>query len=122
VTEFLSLLTLPFLARLVIIDRLARSFPSRETLPFAVRSCSVTSRKASAFTERNVSMSEKRITFWVQEFKDRKALMLQWIDPDTGRRKSHSAKTDDPKKAEEARGDLEADLNNGRYAVASRLT
>lgn len=67
-------------------------------------------------------MSEKRVTVWVQAFQDRKALMLQWIDPDTGRRKSKSAKTDDPKEAEQARGDLEADLNAGRYAEASRMT
>jgi integrase len=48
--------------------------------------------------------------------------MLQWIEPETGRRKSKSAETADQKKAEAARGDLEADLNNGRYAEASRMT
>jgi integrase len=49
-------------------------------------------------------------------------LVLQWIDPDTGRRKSQSAKTSDPKEAEQARVDLEADLNNGRYLEASRMS
>jgi integrase len=48
--------------------------------------------------------------------------MLQWLDPDTGRRKSKSAKTADPEKAEEDRCDLESDLNNGRYAEASRMS
>jgi integrase len=65
-------------------------------------------------------MAEKRIKVWVQHFKDRPFLVLQWIDPDTGKRKS--AETADPGKAEEARGDLESDLNNGRYAEASRMS
>ena len=48
--------------------------------------------------------------------------MLQWLDPDTGRRKSKGAGTADPKEAEQARGDLEADLNNGRHKEASRMS
>ena len=48
--------------------------------------------------------------------------MLQWIDPDTGRRKSKSAETDDPGEAEKARGDLEYELNHGKYQEASRMT
>jgi integrase len=67
-------------------------------------------------------MPDKRITVWVQRFKDRPTLVLQWIDPDTGRRKSKSAETADEKKAEARRGDLEADLNNGRYQEASRMS
>jgi integrase len=67
-------------------------------------------------------MPDKRVTVWVQRFKDRPTLMLQWIDPDTGKRKSKNAKTADPKKAEDARVDLESDLNNGRYQEASRMT
>jgi integrase len=67
-------------------------------------------------------MSEKRITVWIQRFKDRPHLMLQWIDPDTGKRKSKSAETADERKAEAKRTDLEADLNNGRYQEASRMT
>jgi integrase len=46
----------------------------------------------------------------------------QWLDPDTGRTKSQSAKTADEKEAEQARADLEYELNNGRYQEASRLT
>jgi integrase len=67
-------------------------------------------------------MPEKRVTVWVQRFKDRPTLVLQWLDPDTGRRKSKSAGTADEKEAEAARVDLEADLNNGRYQEASRMT
>jgi len=47
--------------------------------------------------------------------------MLQWVDPETGQRKTQSAKTADPKEADEARVDLESDLNNGRYQGASKL-
>jgi integrase len=67
-------------------------------------------------------MPEKRVTVWVQRFKGRANLMLQWIDPDTGKRKSQSAGTADPKIAEDRRVDLESDLNNGRYQEASRMT
>jgi integrase len=67
-------------------------------------------------------MPEKRVVVWVQRFKDRTHLMLQWIDPDTGKRKSKSAVTADEKEAEQARADLEADLNHGRYQEASRMS
>jgi integrase len=67
-------------------------------------------------------MAEKRIRVWVQEFRDRTNLMLQWIDPNTNRIKSRSARTDNPKKAEDLRADLESDLNNGRYQEATRMT
>jgi hypothetical protein len=67
-------------------------------------------------------VTDERITVWVQRFKDRQALMLQWLDPDTGRRKSKSAGTDDAKQAEIARADLETDLNHGRHKEASRMS
>jgi integrase len=67
-------------------------------------------------------MAEKRIHVWVQRFPDRPNLMLQWLDPDTGKRKSKSAETADEKEAEAKRTDLEADLNAGRYAEASRMS
>src|SRR5262245_55860582 len=67
-------------------------------------------------------MSDKRITVWVQRFKDRPHLVLQWIDPETGRRKSKSAETVREKAAQAKRVDLESDLNNGRYREASRMT
>jgi integrase len=67
-------------------------------------------------------MSEKRITVWVQSFKDRANLVLQWIDPDTGARKSKSAETGDPEQAEAKRADLEYELNHGLHKEASRMT
>jgi integrase len=67
-------------------------------------------------------MTEKRSRVWVQRFKDRPNLMLQWIDPDTKKIKSQSAQTADPGEAEDARSDLESDLNNGRYKETSRLS
>jgi integrase len=48
--------------------------------------------------------------------------MLQWVDPDTGARKSKSARTDEPEEAETARADLEYELNHGQYQEASRMT
>jgi integrase len=67
-------------------------------------------------------MSDKRITVWVQRFKDRPTLMLQWLDPDTGKRKSKSAETADEEKAETARADLEYELNNGLHKEAARMS
>ncbi len=66
-------------------------------------------------------MSEQNVTVWVQEFKDRPNLMLQWTCPETGRRKSRSAGTADPEKAERARADLEYELRHGKYQEASKL-
>src|SRR5262249_61067516 len=70
----------------------------------------------------DIIMSEKRVIVWVQQFNDRPHLVLQWHDPDTGRRRSQSAGTADPNQAEAARIDLEADLNNGRYQESSRMS
>jgi integrase len=64
----------------------------------------------------------KRITVWVQHFADREYLMLQWHDPDTGKRKSKSAGTNNPLQAEQRRADLEYELNHGTYQEASRMT
>jgi integrase len=66
-------------------------------------------------------MAERRITVWVQRFNDRATLMLQWLDPDTGRRKSKSAGTAKEGEAEQARSDLEYELNHGKYQEASKL-
>ena len=35
--------------------------------------------------------SGKRVVVWVQNFPDRPHLMLQWHDPETGKRKSKTA-------------------------------
>jgi integrase len=65
---------------------------------------------------------EKRVKVWVQRFTDRQHLVLQWLDPDSGKRKSKSAGTADEEAAEDARADLEYELNNGKYQEASRMT
>ncbi len=66
-------------------------------------------------------MEGKRIKVWVQAMTDRPHLVLQWHDPETGKRRSKSAGTSDPKEAEAKRGDLEADLNAGRHQDAVRM-
>jgi integrase len=67
-------------------------------------------------------MQEKRIVVWVQRFKDRDSLMLQWIDPDTGKRKSQSAGTNHPGVAEMKKTELEYELNHGLHKEASRMS
>jgi integrase len=67
-------------------------------------------------------MGEERITVYVLQPDDRPSLQLQWVDPATGRRKTRSAGTSDPKKAEDQRKDLEYELNHGKYQEASRVT
>jgi integrase len=64
----------------------------------------------------------KPISVWVQRFTDRPHLVLQWFDPDTGKRRSKSAETADPAKAEEAREKLQYELRNDKYQEASTLT
>jgi hypothetical protein len=53
----------------------------------------------------------QRVRVWVQEFSGRANLMLQWIDPDTRKRRSKSAGTNNRDEAEVRRADLEAALN-----------
>jgi integrase len=65
---------------------------------------------------------QKRIRVWVQRFKDRPHLVLQWHDPDTGKRKSQSAETADPDEAEEARKDLEYELRHDKHVQGSRMS
>jgi hypothetical protein len=67
-------------------------------------------------------MDDRNVTVWVQAFKDRQNLVLQWIDPDTRARKSRTSGTADPKKADKARADLQYELNHGRYQEVSKLT
>lgn len=59
---------------------------------------------------------------WVQRFRDRPALMLQWIDPETGKRKSKSTGTNDPVEAERQRILLADELEKGRHVGASKMT
>jgi integrase len=67
-------------------------------------------------------MPEKRIRVWVQRFKDRPNLILQWHDPFTGTRKSKSAETTIPVVAEMKRTELEYELNHGLHKEASRMS
>ena len=57
----------------------------------------------------------KRIVVWVQDFGDRPQRVLQWHDPATGKRKSRTAGTCNPLKAEKRRADLEYELNHGLH-------
>ena len=66
-------------------------------------------------------MNEQRVRVWVQRFYDRPTLILQWVDPDTGQRKSQSASTTDFEKAEIARRNLEYELNHGTYQESTQL-
>jgi integrase len=66
-------------------------------------------------------MTERRVRVWVQRFPDRPHLVLQWHDPETGKRRSKTAGTADAKRAEHLRADLDADLNAGRHKGASRM-
>src|SRR5262245_58195717 len=63
-----------------------------------------------------------RVTVWVQEFKGRKYLQLQWHDPHTGDSKSRSTETNVEREAEQQRADLEYQLNHGMYSGQSNLT
>jgi integrase len=71
--------------------------------------------------ERSVPMSDKCITVYVLQQKDRPFLKLEWIEPETGRRRSKSAKTADPAEAEKARADLEYELNHGLHREPSKM-
>ena len=66
-------------------------------------------------------MFDKRITVYMLNQKDRRFFKLEWVDPDTGERKSRSAKTDDPDEAERKRADLEYELNHGLHREPSKM-
>lgn len=63
-----------------------------------------------------------RMNVWIQRFYDRPILMLQWIDPETGKRRSKSSGTTDEKVAEKKRLIHEHELNSGRYEDRSRMS
>src|SRR5262249_7189233 len=74
---------------------------------------------------RRIEMAEdrcRRVGGWVQHMGDLPHLMLQWHDPETGKRKSRSAQTCNPLEAEKARADLEYELNHGLYQGGSRTS
>lgn len=63
----------------------------------------------------------KHVTVWVQKFKDRENLMLQWSDPDTGKRKTKSADTSNRMMAEARARELEYEINHGLHQQASNM-
>src|SRR5438034_4268663 len=65
--------------------------------------------------------NSRRVVVWVQHFGDRPFLMLQWHDPETGKRKSRSAQTNNPVDAELKRSDLEYELNHGLHQERSHM-
>jgi integrase len=67
-------------------------------------------------------MPEKRITVYILKQPDRPFFKLEWVEPDTGRRRSRSAKTADPEAGEKARADLEYELNHGLAQEPSKMT
>src|SRR5262249_30276934 len=66
-------------------------------------------------------MSENRVRVYVLRPKDRPILQLQWIDPDTGKRRTRTSGTDNPVKAEQARADLEYELNHNLLREPSKM-
>lgn len=64
---------------------------------------------------------DRRVNVWIQHFADRPNLMLQWLDPLTGKRRSRSSGTADSGEAECARADLEYELNHGLANDPARL-
>jgi integrase len=63
-----------------------------------------------------------RIVVWVQKFRDRDTLMLQWHDPITGKRKTQSAGTNHRGLAEMKRTELEYELNHNLHKDVSRMS
>src|SRR5262245_16698462 len=62
------------------------------------------------------------VKVWVQAFKGRKFLYLQWHDPHTGERKTQTAQTADQEAAEKKRADLEYELNHGLHEAQCKLS
>ena len=58
----------------------------------------------------------------VFSYPDRANLVLGYVDPVSGKRKTKSAGTSDPGAAERAAGEWEKELRTGRYQSASKLT
>ena len=67
-------------------------------------------------------MNNPEIQVQVVAYPDRKNLVLRFVDPNTGRQKTRSAKTTDLKIAERAAAVWEAELREGRYKSPSKIT
>jgi integrase len=66
-------------------------------------------------------MPERRITVYVLQPKDRPYFKLEYVDPETGRRRGKSTKTADAADAEQARADWEYELNHGLASAPSKM-
>ena len=58
---------------------------------------------------------EDRVNVWVQRRRNTPKLQLEWLDPDTGKRRSKSSGTSDPEEGERKRQELEYELNHGLH-------
>jgi integrase len=67
-------------------------------------------------------MSKEKAIVWLQQFRNPSVLKMQWLDPETHRRKTKSTGTNDPDEAERARRDLEYELKHNLYKESSRMT
>ena len=65
---------------------------------------------------------ENEIKVTVCYYKDRKNLVLRYIDPISNRHKTKSAKTGDEAEAIKAAGKWEDELRSGRYQPPNRMT
>ncbi len=57
----------------------------------------------------------------VVKYPDRKNLVLRWIAPETGHKKTRSAKTSRRREAERAAARMEANLAVGKMATADKM-
>ncbi len=63
-----------------------------------------------------------RVRVWVQRLVGRPNLALRWHDPDTGRCRNQSARTDNLKIAQERAKDKEYELNHGIHRQPARMS
>lgn len=70
---------------------------------------------------REIAMPKHRITVYLLRPKGR-PFQLQWVDPDTGQRRTCSAETTVVKDAERLRSDKEYELNHGKRHDGSRMS
>jgi integrase len=64
----------------------------------------------------------ERVHVWVQQFRDRPHLALQWVDPVSGKRRTRTAATANQRVAEQRAADLAYELSHGLHRDPSALT
>ena len=67
-------------------------------------------------------MSENEIQVTVVKYPDRKYFMMRYIDPITGKQVARSTRTTRRREAERIAAKWEAELQDGRYRPASKIT